>query len=90
MVSLTLPVSGARSPVRAHVPIVEGWFPMSDRTLTLDLSDLAVESVEVIPADSLDSATYGHGMTELSASCVSVFIFSNVGSCFMPDDSEDE
>jgi hypothetical protein len=36
----------------------------------LDLSDLAVESIEVIPAGSLDSATYGHGMPELAASCI--------------------
>jgi hypothetical protein len=87
MVLLTLPVSGARSPVRAPVPIVEGWFPMSDRTLTLDLSDLAVESVEVVPTDSLESATYGHGMSELAASSTGFFDFC---SCFKPDDSEDE
>jgi hypothetical protein len=41
---------------------------MSDQTL-LDLSDLAVERIEVVPADSLDSAPYGHGMPELAASC---------------------
>lgn len=41
---------------------------MSDQKLMLDLSDLTVESVEVVPADSLDSATYGHGMPELAAS----------------------
>jgi len=41
---------------------------MSDQKL-LDLSDLAVECIEVVPADSLDSAAYGHGMPELAASC---------------------
>jgi hypothetical protein len=30
---------------------------MSDQTLMLDLSDLTVESVEVVPTDSLESAT---------------------------------
>jgi hypothetical protein len=42
----------------------------SGQKLMLDLSDLAVEKIEVIPADSLDSAAYGHGMPELAASCV--------------------
>jgi len=42
---------------------------MGDQKPMLDFSDLAVESIEVIPADSLDSAAYGHGMTELAASC---------------------
>lgn len=41
---------------------------MSDQKLILDLGDLAVESIEVVPASSLDSATYGHGMQELAAS----------------------
>lgn len=41
---------------------------MSDQKLTLDLGDLAVESIEVVPATSLDSATYGHGIHELAAS----------------------
>ncbi len=36
----------------------------------MDLSDLAVESIEVVPAGSLDSAAYGHGMPELAASCI--------------------
>jgi len=40
---------------------------MGDQKL-LDLSDLAVERIEVVPADSLDSAAYGHGMPELAAS----------------------
>jgi hypothetical protein len=34
----------------------------------LDLSGLAVESVEVVPASSLDSVAYGHGALELGAS----------------------
>ncbi len=35
----------------------------------MDLSGLVVESIEVVPAGSLDSAAYGHGMPELAASC---------------------
>lgn len=46
----------------------QGVVTMKDQKL-LDLSDLAVESIEVVPADSLDSAAYGHGMPELAASC---------------------
>lgn len=42
---------------------------MSNQKLILDLDDLAVESIEVVPASSLDSATYGHGTQELAASC---------------------
>jgi len=42
---------------------------MGDQKLAMDLSDLAVENIEVVPAESLDSATYGHGITELAASC---------------------
>lgn len=57
---------------------------MSDQKLALDLSDLAVESIEVVAADSLDSATYGHGMPELGASCYICY------SCFMPDEPADE
>lgn len=41
---------------------------MNDQKLTLDLSDLTVESIAVVPADSLDSAAYGHGMRELAHS----------------------
>lgn len=41
---------------------------MGDQML-LDLSDLVVERFEVVPADSLESAAYGHGMPELAASC---------------------
>jgi hypothetical protein len=63
---------------------------MSDQRLVLDLSGLAVENVEVAPADSLESATYGHGMTELAASCCCQSGIP-LGSCgFMPADSEDE
>jgi hypothetical protein len=42
---------------------------MSSQRLILDLSDLAVERIETVPANSLDSATYGHGTHELAASC---------------------
>jgi len=45
---------------------------MSDHTLTLNLDNLAVERIEVVPASSLDSAAYGHGMRELAASCGAV------------------
>jgi len=34
----------------------------------LDLSDLAVEWIEVVPAESLDLAAYGQGMLEFAAS----------------------
>lgn len=67
---------------------------MSDQKLTLDLGDLAVESIEVVPAASLDSATYGHGMSELAASCTDDDSSdedpnSDCGSClFMPDESD--
>ena len=43
---------------------------MNDQKLVLDLSDLAVESIEVVPAGSLDSAFYGHGV-RLSLSATS-------------------
>jgi hypothetical protein len=42
--------------------------PISDQKL-LDLGDLAMERIEVVPAGSLDSAAYGHGIPELAASC---------------------
>lgn len=62
---------------------------MSDQKLLLDLSDLAVESIEVVPADSLDSAAYGHGMPELGASC-GLLVTSCHGGQFMSVDSVDE
>jgi len=40
---------------------------MSEQTV-VDLSGLAVERIEVVPAEWLDSAVYGHGMPEF-ASC---------------------
>lgn len=42
---------------------------MSSQKPALDLSGLAVGSLEVIPADSLGSATSGQGMAELGAFC---------------------
>jgi len=62
---------------------------MNDQKLMLDLSDLAVESIDVVPAGSLDSATYGHGMPELGASC-GLLVTSCRGGGYMPGDSEDE
>jgi hypothetical protein len=55
--------------VRASALTSKRVIQMSDHKLVLDFSDLAVESIEVVPASSLDSATDGHGMTELAASC---------------------
>jgi hypothetical protein len=37
--------------------------------ISFDLSDLAVEEIHVISADSLGGSGEGHGMTELAASC---------------------
>ncbi|MBV8542574.1 MAG: hypothetical protein JO063_00715 [Pseudonocardiales bacterium] len=54
---------------------------MSEQTL-LDLSDLAVESIEVVPAGPLDSAAYGHGMPEPAASCT----IGDAASGFLPED----
>jgi hypothetical protein len=34
-----------------------------------DASDLVVETIDVLPADSLEAAEYGHGMGEHAASC---------------------
>jgi hypothetical protein len=42
---------------------------MSDHSPTLDLTGLVVDSVEVVPAGSLDAVGYGHGAPELGASC---------------------
>lgn len=68
MVSLTLSVSSARSRAGARTD-PQGVMPINDQKLILNLSDLAAENIEVVPADSLDSATYGHGMPRLAASC---------------------
>jgi hypothetical protein len=57
---------------------------MAEQTV-LDLSDLAVERIEVVPADSLDSAVYGHGMPELAASCTNCVPFCDA-SFFLPED----
>ncbi len=58
---------------------------MSDQKLMLDLGGLAVESIEVVPAVSLDSAAYGHGMRELAASC-SEDEDDDIASVFLPED----
>ncbi|MGH3800575.1 MAG: hypothetical protein ACRDTD_10655 [Pseudonocardiaceae bacterium] len=69
---------------------------MNDQKLVLALSDLAVENIEVVPADSLDSAAYGHGMAELAASCPECYVGNECScSCAAPcpssrlDESED-
>ncbi|MFC5826354.1 thiomuracin/GE37468 family thiazolyl RiPP peptide [Nonomuraea insulae] len=33
-----------------------------------DLNDLPVDTINVLPADSLEALTEGHGMTEIAAS----------------------
>lgn len=58
---------------------------MSNQKLMLDLGDLAMESIEVAPATSLDSATYGHGMPEFAASCINLCS----SCCFMPDELDE-
>src|SRR5262245_22388833 len=60
---------------------------MSNQKLIMDLDDLVVESIEVAPANSLDSATYGHGMHELDASC-GVLVTSCAGG-FMSEESDE-
>ena len=42
---------------------------MSEHKPSLDLSGLVVDTVEVVPAGSLDAVAYGHGAPELGASC---------------------
>ena len=37
--------------------------------LAFELNDLPVESVDVLPADTLEALETGHGMTEMAASC---------------------
>lgn len=61
---------------------------MSNQKLTLDLGDLAVESIEVAPATSLSSATYGHGMPELAASCGLLCGDSCLGGEYLLDESD--
>jgi hypothetical protein len=62
---------------------------MSNQRQALDLNDLDVESIQVVPADSLDTATDGHGMTELAASCRSLDAAPYCGSCYAPDDADE-
>lgn len=42
---------------------------MSETKPTLDLTGLVVDTVDVVPAGSLESVAYGHGAPELGASC---------------------
>ena len=53
------------------------------------LSDLAVETIQVVPADALDTATDGHGMTELAGSCFDCVDCSCGNSCYVPADTEE-
>lgn len=50
--------------------------------LAKDLSSLPVESLDVLPADSLEALEAGYGMTEIAASC------SCGGSCEYRSDDE--
>lgn len=59
---------------------------MSNQKTVLDLNGLTVDSVEVIAADSLDSATYGHGMSEFAASCPPGLCSVPGGSHYIPDE----
>jgi hypothetical protein len=58
---------------------------VSEQT-SLDLSDLAVERIDVVPADSLDSASYGHGMPEFAASCICTCGQTPPLSGYLPED----
>jgi len=55
---------------------------MSDQK-PLNLSDLTVGRLDVVPTDSLDSAAHSHGMPELAASCNCTVCFN---SLFLPED----
>ncbi|MEU4232920.1 thiomuracin/GE37468 family thiazolyl RiPP peptide [Nonomuraea sp. NPDC026600] len=48
--------------------------------LNLDLEGLAVDSIEVLPADAIEFLTTGHGMTETGAS-IACFHCSCGGNC---------
>ncbi|MFC5182275.1 thiomuracin/GE37468 family thiazolyl RiPP peptide [Actinomadura harenae] len=52
-----------------------------------DLSDLPVDSIDVLPADGIEALDIGHGMTEVSASCGHEFT-RPCGSCGAPHDGE--
>lgn len=52
----------------------------------MDLSGLVVESIEVVPAGSLDSAAYGHGMPEFAASCAEACRCNIGNSYFLPEE----
>ena len=56
---------------------------MSDK-IQLDLDGLVVDRIEVLPADSIEFLTTGHGMTENAAS---FRCFCGGGSCLaLPSD----
>jgi hypothetical protein len=59
---------------------------MSTQKPALDLSDLTLTSIQVVPADSLDPAADGHGMTELGASCG---VTCSCSQAYMPDESDE-
>ena len=54
--------------------------------LNLDLEGLAVDSIEVLPADSIEFLSAGHGMTETAAS---FGCFCGGGSCRALSSDED-
>lgn len=66
---------------------------MSRNEYLLDLSDLDIDSIAVMPTDELMAE--GHGTVEVGASCSSSCItcaycscYTTANSCFAPSDSD--
>ncbi|WP_129842992.1 hypothetical protein [Streptomyces sp. RFCAC02] len=59
---------------------------MSDHEFTLDLDGLDVDTIDVLPADSV--MTEGHGAIETGASCSPGYCscYSTAMSCFVPEE----
>jgi len=57
---------------------------MSDQK-PLNLSNLTVGHLDVVPTDSLDSTAHSHGMPELAASCALPECASGT-SLYLPED----
>ncbi|MEV4252310.1 hypothetical protein AB0J52_03960 [Spirillospora sp. NPDC049652] len=53
-----------------------------------DLSELPVESIDVLPADGIEQLDIGYGMTEISSSCRTAAEIPPCGSCLAPSDGE--